>query len=213
MKGMVFTEFLEMVEGEHGLGMLDRIIRAALLPNGGAYTAVGRYDHGELLRLVTALSEATGSSVSELARQYGEHLFGRFAAGYPQVVRQYGQIPEVGCLPAQLNQVFLNLLLNAAQAMPGAGEIQVRSGREGERVWIEIEDNGCGIAEEHCSRIFEPFFSTKPVGQGSGLGLAVVFGIVHTHHGELEVHSEIGQGSRFRLWLPIQRRRLNSVSV
>lgn len=87
MKGMVFTEFLEMVEGEHGLGMLDRIIRAALLPNGGAYTAVGSYDHGELLRLVTALSEATGSSVSELLRQYGEYLFGRFTTGYPQLLR------------------------------------------------------------------------------------------------------------------------------
>jgi len=139
-------------------------------------------------------------------------LAGEIPAG-TQVVRQYGRIPEVECQAAQLNQVFLNLLLNAAQAIQGAGNIWVRSGREGERVWIEIEDNGCGIAEEHRARLFEPFFSTKPVGQGSGLGLAVAFGIVQAHHGELQVHSAIGQGSRFRLCLPIHRSGPSSLSV
>lgn len=139
-------------------------------------------------------------------------LASEFPAG-TRVVRQYGQIPEVECLPSQLNQVFLNLLLNAGQAIAGDGLIQVRSGREGERVWIEIEDNGGGIAEEHRSRICEPFFSTKPVGQGSGLGLAVVFGILQSHHGELQVHSAIGQGSRFRLCLPIHRSGPSSLSV
>lgn len=83
MKGVVFTEFMEMVESRMGLGMLDRIITEAELPNDGAYTSVGTYDHAELVRLVTALSSATGLSVSQLVYVFGEHLFVRFSIGYP----------------------------------------------------------------------------------------------------------------------------------
>lgn len=83
MKGMVFTEFLDMVEARFGLAVQDRIITAARLPNQGAYTAVGTYDHGELVRLVLALSEATDEPVPELIRSYGRHLFQRFSVAYP----------------------------------------------------------------------------------------------------------------------------------
>lgn len=154
-----------------------------------------RVDHGSQWQAAD-LEQGLDATLQILAGQ----LRGRV-----RVVREYARIPEVECLPSQLNQVFLNLLLNASQAIEGQGRIHVRTGQEGGRIWVEVQDNGCGIAEEHRTRIFEPFFSTKPVGQGSGLGLAVAFGIAQSHHGQLEVHSERGKGSRFRLWLPIRQ--------
>ena len=89
------------------------------------------------------------------------------------VVRDYGDLPEVECLPSQLNQVFMNILVNAAQAIPERGTITLRSGRNGEMVWISISDTGAGMAPEMQAKIFDPFFTTKPVGKGTGLGLSV----------------------------------------
>jgi hemerythrin-like metal-binding protein len=122
-----------------------------------------------------------------------------------QVVRQYAGLPDIECMPSQLNQVFMNLLVNAAQAIEKNGSITVRSGKEGEMVWMEVEDTGKGIPAEHLSRIFDPFFTTKPVGKGTGLGLSLSYGIVQKHHGRIEVHSEVGKGSRFRVWVPLQQ--------
>ena len=124
------------------------------------------------------------------------------------VVREYGLIPQVDCLPSQINQVFLNLLVNAAQAIPDSeyGQITVRTARNADEVWIEITDSGCGISQEHLSRIFEPFFTTKPVGRGTGLGLSLSFSIVQRHQGRLEVRSELGLGTTFRVVLPIRHR-------
>lgn len=121
------------------------------------------------------------------------------------VVKEYGTLPEVECLPAQLHQVFLNLLLNAVQAMGDArGRITLRSGVDGERVWLEFADTGCGIPEAIRDRIFDPFFTTKPVGVGTGLGLSLAYGIVEKHGGTIAVRSEVGQGSVFRIVLPIR---------
>ena len=122
-----------------------------------------------------------------------------------QVVKEYGAIPDIECVPAQLNQVFLNLLLNAAQAIDREGVITVRTGQERDQVWIEIADNGCGIPRNNMTRIFEPFFTTKPVGQGTGLGLSLSYGIVNQHGGRIEVSSEEGEGSVFRIWLPLKK--------
>jgi signal transduction histidine kinase len=120
------------------------------------------------------------------------------------VVLELGQIPEIVCIPAQLNQVFMNLLVNAAQAIPERGTITVRSGLERDHVWFEIEDTGSGMSEEVRKRIFEPFFTTKPVGKGTGLGLSISYDIVvKKHHGRMDVHSELGKGTCFRLWLPV----------
>jgi signal transduction histidine kinase len=100
----------------------------------------------------------------------------------------------------------MNLLVNAAQAIGDRrGKIQIRTGRAGDHVWFEIEDNGSGIASENLSRIFDPFFTTKPVGKGSGLGLSMSYGIVQKHHGRIEVRSEIGRGSTFRVVLPVRQ--------
>ena len=122
------------------------------------------------------------------------------------VVREYGEIPDIECLPSQLNQVVMNLVVNAAHAMgEQRGCITVRTGTEGDRVWLEVADNGSGIGPETMKRIFEPFFTTKPVGKGTGLGLSVSYGIVQKHHGRIEVRSVIGEGSTFRVTLPVRK--------
>lgn len=121
-----------------------------------------------------------------------------------QVVKEYGELPPVYCLISQLNQVFMNLLVNAGHAIEHKGTITLRSGRLGsDRVFIEIADTGCGIAPDKQHRIFEPFFTTKPVGKGTGLGLSVSYNIVKRHQGEITVTSTPGQGTTFRIILPI----------
>jgi nitrogen-specific signal transduction histidine kinase len=121
------------------------------------------------------------------------------------IVREYGQLPAVECVPAQLNQVFLNLLVNAAQAIEDHGTITLRTGCEGDQVWLAFADDGAGIPAELQSRIFDPFFTTKPVGQGTGLGLSLSYGIVQKHGGRIELDSRPGEGTTFTLWLPIRR--------
>ena len=109
------------------------------------------------------------------------------------------------CHPGKINQVFLNLLVNAIQACePGGAVDRPHPARAADGVVVEVQDNGCGIRPEHRPRLFEPFFTTKPVGQGTGLGLSVSFGIVRDHGGTIEVESEVGRGSTFRVRLPLQ---------
>jgi len=122
-----------------------------------------------------------------------------------EVVKEYGELPEVECLSSQINQVFMNLLVNAAHAIEERGTITIRTGRQGEEVWVEVADTGKGIAPEHINKIFDPFFTTKSIGKGTGLGLSLSYGIVQKHHGRIEVQSEIGKGTTFRVWLPIEQ--------
>jgi signal transduction histidine kinase len=129
------------------------------------------------------------------------------------VIKEYGTIPEIECLPSQLNQVVMNLVVNAADAIGvERGEIIVRTGADGDHVWIEVADAGAGIAGGNLSRIFDPFFTTKPVGQGSGLGLSVCYGIVRKHHGRIDVRSEIGKGTIFRIELPVRHPSVAALS-
>ncbi|MGQ0799966.1 MAG: ATP-binding protein [Pseudomarimonas sp.] len=129
------------------------------------------------------------------------------------VHREYGELPDIECLPSELNQLFMNLLLNAAHAIgPERGRIVVRSGHAGDQVWVEVEDNGCGIPADHLARIFNPFFTTKPVGRGTGLGLSLAYGIVQKHHGRIDVRSEPGRGSCFRVTLPVRCQSEGAVS-
>ncbi len=123
-----------------------------------------------------------------------------------EVIRELAPLPEVECVPAQINQVFMNLLVNAAQAIETRGRITVRSGTQDGLVWFEVEDTGKGMPAEVRKRIFEPFFTTKPVGKGTGLGLSISYDIVvKKHGGRFDVQSEPGQGTTFRFWLPLQR--------
>jgi PAS domain S-box-containing protein len=131
-----------------------------------------------------------------------------------KVVKEYGDIPHVFCLISQLNQVFMNLLVNAGHAIETQGTITIRTGRHGnDRVSVEISDTGKGIAPEHINRIFEPFFTTKPVGKGTGLGLSLSYGIVKRHGGQIEVESIEGQGTTFRLLLPINPKQSTEPKV
>src|SRR3569833_4114978 len=105
-----------------------------------------------------------------------------------EVVREYGELPNGECLPVQLGQVFMNLLLNGVQSIAERCTIIIRPGRAGGgRVWVEIEDSGAGIAAEHLTRIFEPFFTTKPIGKGSGIGMSVAYNINPAHGGRITV--------------------------
>ncbi|ARU32945.1 hypothetical protein CAP31_11250 [Sulfuriferula sp. AH1] len=122
-----------------------------------------------------------------------------------EVIKKYDLIPEVECLSSQLNQVFMNLLVNAAHAIEERGVITIRTGRVDDEVWIEVADTGIGIAQENMKRIFDPFFTTKPVGKGTGLGLSLSYGIVQKHHGRIEVQSKVGAGTAFRVCLPINQ--------
>jgi signal transduction histidine kinase len=122
-----------------------------------------------------------------------------------EVLREYGETPEIECLPSHLNQAFMNILLNATQAIAGQGTIRVRTGQDKEQVWVEIGDSGCGIAPENLPHIFEPFFTTRPVGSGTGLGLSAAFSIVKRHQGRIEVDSTPGKGTVVRIHLPIRR--------
>jgi len=119
--------------------------------------------------------------------------------------KDYGTLPMIECLQSELNQVFMNLLLNAGQAIDGEGVISVRTGHEPGQVWVEIGDTGNGIPPEVLQRIFDPFFTTKPVGKGTGLGLSISYGIVAKHHGRIEVESTPQAGSRFRVILPVRQ--------
>jgi len=121
-----------------------------------------------------------------------------------ELVKEYGVLPKIYCLPSQLNQVFMNLLVNAAQAIEVQGKVTIRTGHEGDSIWIAVSDTGKGIPSENLSRLFEPFFTTKPVGQGTGLGLSVSYKIVEKHRGKIEVQSEVGKGTTFRVILPVQ---------
>lgn len=119
-----------------------------------------------------------------------------------EVIKQYSKLPAVRCNPGQINQVFLNLIMNAIQAIDDKGTITLSSGQEAGWVWISIEDTGIGMAPDVLQRIFDPFFTTKPVGKGTGLGLSVSYDIVKKHGGRIDVRSEPGKGTRFCVWLP-----------
>ncbi|WP_248797143.1 ATP-binding protein [Pseudomonas sp. MWU13-2105] len=124
------------------------------------------------------------------------------------VVKDYSGLPEIECLASQINQVIMNLVVNAAQAMgPERGTITLRGGSLGERIWLEVADTGSGMAPETVQKIFDPFFTTKPVGQGTGLGLSLSYGIVQKHAGQISVRSELGVGTTFRIELPIRQNK------
>lgn len=121
-----------------------------------------------------------------------------------EVERNFESVGEIFCSPARINQIFVNLVTNAAQAMDGEGKLRISVRAVDDGVEIAFEDTGCGIAEDDLNRIMDPFFTTKPVGQGTGLGLSIVHQIVQQHQGHLDVRSEVGKGTRIAVRLPRQ---------
>lgn len=121
-----------------------------------------------------------------------------------QIVEQYGPVPPILCTPSQLNQVFLNLINNAAQAIREIGKVTLRTRVEGARVRVDVEDDGAGIPSDVLPQIFESYFTTKPEGVGTGLGLSIARDIVRQHGGDIEVKTKLGKGTTFTVWLPLQ---------
>jgi two-component system NtrC family sensor kinase len=120
------------------------------------------------------------------------------------VERDFGELPDVRCYSGQLGQVFMNLLMNACDALEGRGKITVRTRALPGGVQLEFEDDGPGMSAEVRSRVFEPFFTTKPVGKGTGLGLSISHGIVERHGGTMSVESAPGEGAKFTIRLPLE---------
>ena len=128
------------------------------------------------------------------------------------IEKRFGTLPPVQCIISQLNQVFMNLFINAAHAIKEKGVIAINTGtemREGvEWVWIKVTDTGGGIDPEIVNRIFEPFFTTKPIGSGTGLGLSLAYGIINKHSGTITVQSAVGKGTRFTIYLPVKQKAM-----
>ena len=121
------------------------------------------------------------------------------------VIKEYGKIPDVECLASQLNQVIMNLVVNASHAITAErGKITIRTSCDDEHVFIEVADNGSGIPKDIINRVFDPFFTTKAIGKGTGLGLSLAYGIIQKHRGKITVSSEVGKGTNFLVSLPIK---------
>jgi two-component system, NtrC family, sensor kinase len=139
--------------------------------------------------------EGIDSTVRMLSRYFG--------SGNIALVRDYGEIPTIEGYSGQLNQVWMNLLANAAHALGSkGGEIRVATRAKEGVVEVSISDTGTGISPEHLENIFDPFFTTKPVGEGTGLGLSISFSIVERHAGRIEVQTELGKGTTFKISVP-----------
>jgi signal transduction histidine kinase len=158
------------------------------------------------LRLFSRLDEAEVKRVdlNEGIESTVRLLSGYYKSGHINLLRDFGEIPQVNCYAAQLNQVWMNLLVNAAQAIgSGAGEVRITTRYEGRTVMVSVSDNGPGISPEQQKKIFDPFFTTKPVGEGTGLGLSISHGIIERHGGKIKVESAPGRGTTFTISLPV----------
>ncbi len=122
------------------------------------------------------------------------------------VIKDYGEIPFVSCYPQQINQVVMNILVNAAQAIKEKGEIRIATSEAGGMVEIVISDTGCGIPKENLLKIFDPFFTTKEVGKGTGLGMNVAYNIIEKHGGTIDVSSTVGKGTTFKIKILVERK-------
>ena len=178
-----------MAESREGIERVTRIVRDLK-----DFSYSGRDESWKLVDLHSGLESTINIIWNELKYKVELH-------------REFGQLPLVECLPSELNQVYMNLLLNAGHAIADRGVITVRTGVDGEHAWVEFEDSGGGISPELRQRIFDPFFTTKPVGSGTGLGLSISYSIINKHNGRIDLDSTPGVGSTFRVVLPIKQPR------
>jgi two-component system, NtrC family, sensor kinase len=191
--------------------LLGQIKQQHVLAELGGLVKDGLYGTGEMAEIVGNLkdfsrldrSKVTSFSVNDgLASSLG---LARHMLKSVKVTRQFGEVPPITCAPSQINQVFLNLITNAAQALaPANGEITLATRAQAEGVVVEVADNGKGIPPDVLPRIFDPFFTTKEAGKGTGLGLSISYKIVEQHGGRIKVDSQVGKGTRFTVWLPLK---------
>ncbi|MEK7437753.1 MAG: ATP-binding protein [Pseudomonadota bacterium] len=189
--------------------LLAKLKQERVLTELGGLVRDGLYGIGEMAEIVGNLKDFSRLDRSKVASfNLNDGLtsslgLARHMLKEVKVTRLLGEIPAITCAPSQINQVFLNLITNAAQALPPAGgEITLTTRPDNDGVAVEVADNGKGIAPEVLPKIFDPFFTTKEIGKGTGLGLSISYKIVQQHGGRLEVASEAGKGTRFTLWLP-----------
>ncbi|PPE71852.1 hypothetical protein C3942_21280 [Solimonas fluminis] len=192
-EGLAEFEIL-LKDAEHGLGQIAELV-------------LGLKDFSRVDRSLTELF-SLNDGLDTALKICQSQLKGRV-----EVQREYGELPLVPCAPSQINQVFLNLISNAGQAIEGQGLIMLRTYAEDDEAVVEVQDSGCGMDADTLAHIFEPFFTTKPVGKGTGLGLSIVFRIVEDHRGRIEVDSRPGQGTTFRLRLPLKAAAATSTST
>jgi two-component system NtrC family sensor kinase len=152
-----------------------------------------RLDEAELQRV--DLNQCLDETLELLHTQLKQNIL---------VNRKYGSLQPITCYPSQLNQVFLNLILNSRDSIDGRGEIKIETRQENDNALVIISDTGRGISKEDLNRIFDPGFTTKGVGVGTGLGLAICYQIIQDHKGEIKVESKIGEGTTVRLCLPFE---------
>ncbi|HFK5879031.1 TPA: MASE1 domain-containing protein [Legionella pneumophila] len=153
-----------------------------------------RLDEGELKHV--NIHENIDSTLALLHNQFRDRI---------TVNKNYGDIPQIECFPGKINQVFMNILTNAAHAIPEQGNITITTTSKGnDQILISIRDTGIGMSKETMARVFEPFFTTKPVGKGTGLGLSISYSIIQEHHGTISINSILGKGSEFIITLPIK---------
>jgi signal transduction histidine kinase len=192
-------------------GMLDGFLARRTLPELKTLVSDGLHGVAQISELVGNLRNFARLDRSKVAEYdlneglEGALVIARHALKHRTVHRELGRLPRVSCSPSQINQVFLNLLTNAAQATADrTGVITVRTGVNPDRtVFFEVEDNGHGIPDDVLPKIFDPFFTTKEVGKGTGLGLSIVYKIVEQHGGTVAVASKVGVGTRFIVTLPV----------
>ena len=142
------------------------------------------------------LNEAIETTLGIMFHEYKNRI---------EIIKEFGMLPPIECYIAKLNQVFMNLLVNACHAIPDKGEIRIKTSTENGSAKIEISDTGGGIPEHFMDKIFDPFYTTKPVGKGTGLGLSISHGIIKQHHGEIYAKSDPGEGTTFTIKIPIHQ--------
>ncbi|MHC4184221.1 MAG: sensor histidine kinase, partial [Planctomycetota bacterium] len=145
---------------------------------------------------VANIHEGLDSTLTLLRNKYKERI---------EIEKHYGDIPEIDCYPGQLNQVFMNILSNAIDAIDDKGTIDISTSKSNRSIRISIKDTGRGISENSKSKIFDPFFTTKEVGKGTGLGLSICHSIIEKHNGSIEIESEVGKGSEFVIIVPVRQ--------
>ncbi|MEE8581228.1 MAG: ATP-binding protein, partial [Myxococcota bacterium] len=184
----LFAEGIELIdESLEGVGRTTSIVRE-----------IKNFSHSEGQgREQTDLNALVHSVTRVVAPQLGANI---------RIDQNTEDLPRVFCAPREIQQVLVNLVLNAADALEGSGVIRIYTRTLGESVEICVEDDGCGIDPDTLERIFDPFFTTKGVGKGTGLGLALSYDIVHRHRGDMIVSSELGEGTRFCVTLPVDPR-------
>jgi len=167
--------------------------------------AIRRIDHlVKSLKNFTRLDEAKKKEVDIKDGIVSSiELISHETRGKIKIVTDFADLPKVSCYPDYINQVFMNILLNACQSIKGEGEIRIKTVSDGDFVCVSFVDNGSGIAKENLSKIFDFGFTTKKIGQGTGLGLALAKKIIDEHKGKITVDSKLGEGTTFNIYLPV----------